>query len=150
MSVPPELPAPRHLDAALDPEASPQSPQESEHPVMFALACACVIIALAADLLTAVVFTVAVGELFPLPRCIENCAQPSLTGITIFLRVAAAAAVTGAAGSLITSILVRRRATQRPETADEARIATVGVRLSALAVAAWGMALCGYLFLTVK
>ena len=116
--------------------------------MLLLLAFASVIIALAADLLTAVVFTGLFGGFFP--RCISMCVQSYPTGIANFLRVAAAAAAIGAAVPLIASILVRRYATQRPETADVARIATVGVRLSTLGVVVWGMALCWYLFFAIR
>lgn len=145
MSLPPELPASRHLDAALDPQAPSQ---DREHPMLLFLASTGVLIAVAADLLTVVALMGTIGGFFP--RCIENCVQPNLTGITTLLRITTAAAVISATGSLITGILVRRYATQRPETADMARIATVGIRLSTLGVVVWGMALCWYLFFAVR
>lgn len=149
MSLPPELPASHHLDAALDPAASPQ---ESEHPILLVLACASLLIAVAADLLTVVVLTIAILAVFerrPEPPPDSSNGYFVYATISGLLYSRAIIAAIGAAGALVLSILIRRGATRRPETSDVARIAAGGVRFSFPAVALWATILCGNLFLAV-
>ena len=117
--------------------------------MLLALACASLFIAVAADLLSVLVLTSAILTVFPRrPEPPPGSSNVYATMSSLLYSGAVIAAI-GAAGALVLSTLIRRRASRRPETSGVARIATIGVRFSFPAVALWATILCGNLFLAV-
>ena len=113
--------------------------------MLFALACASLLIAIAADLLTVVIFTITISTTFFLQRISDI---PNSQTVYLLWVLAALAAI-AATGTLGLGIFIRRRAMQRSRTSYATRIAAIGIRFSFPAVVAWGTILCAFVFVGV-